>query len=128
MCQRHALTLLEVLAATVLLTLLAATCLPMLQRATRLLDQPEVPFDYSELARLADSILADPEIFGLSGLPSEGEAAIGWPESPDRPMVVIRVLSAQDTSSDHVWLRFSCDQASVHRWIPVRDQSKDTTP
>ena len=109
------LTLVEVLAATVLLAILAATCMPLLQRAMRALQTTKPPFELLELAQFADSLLADPSAFGVEAPSQLAELQALWPEHPDRSLITVRQLSASDPESDHAWLAFSCGGRAVCR-------------
>lgn len=125
---RRALTLVEVLAATVLLAMLAAACMPLLQRAMRGLDEPEAPFNPVELAQLADSFLADPSAFGVESPSEQDELHFPWPEHPQRPPVTVRRLTAQDAEADHTWLAFSSGKTFIFRWVPVYHNAKEPVP
>lgn len=125
---RRALTLVEVLAATVLMAILAGTCMPLLQRAMRASHEPEAPFELLALAQLADWFIGDPAVFGLEmPWPSE-QVRVPWPDHPDRPPVTVRGLMAGDPDLDHAWLVFSCEGLAVFRWIPVDDQGEEPGP
>ncbi len=125
---RRALTLVEVLAATVLLAMLAATCMPLLQRAMRALDEPEAPFNPLELSQLADSFLADPSAFGVESPCDQDELHFPWPEHPQRPPVTVRCLTAQATEVDHTWLAFSSGNTFIFRWVPVDHNAQEPVP
>lgn len=126
---RRALTLVEVLAATVLLAMLAAACMPLLQRAMRGMGAPpEAPFNPVELAQLADSFLADPSAFGVESPSEQDELQLPWPEHPQRPPVTVRRLTAQDAEADHTWLAFSCASWAIHRWVPVDHNGQEPVP
>ncbi|MCH8151426.1 MAG: prepilin-type N-terminal cleavage/methylation domain-containing protein [Planctomycetes bacterium] len=128
---RRALTLVEVLAATVLLAMLAAACMPMLQRAMRALGAPpppDAPFELFELARLADSFLADPSTFSAKSPSEHDELQLPWPEHPQRPLVTVRRLRAQDAEVDHTWLAFSSGKTFIFRWVPVHHDTEEPVP
>ncbi len=125
MRRRHGLTLVEVLASTVLLTLVAATCMPLLRQAMRGLREPATPFELLELVEFADAFVADPAAFGFDEIqPVDGEAQLEspWPQDPDRPAVAVRRLTVDDQDADHAWLTFTCDRWTVCRWKAVEPQ------
>ena len=128
MRRRHGLTLVEVLASTVLLAILAATCLPLFQGAMRAFHSPEPPFDLLELSQLADSFIADPTAFGAESLPEEGELEAPWPAHPARPPVTVRRLTAEDPEVDHDWLAFSSGRWDVYRWVQAQEEEEEPTP
>ena len=125
---RRALTLVEVLAATVLLAMLAAVCMPLLQGAMRALDEPETPFNPAELSQLADSFLADASAFSAKSPSEQDELHFPWPEHPQRPLVTVRRLTAQDAEADHTWLAFSSSDTVIFRWVPVDHNAKVPVP
>lgn len=128
---RRAMTLVEVLAATVLLAMLAAACMPLLQRAMRALDEPsppDAPFGLLELSQLADSFLADASAFGVESLSEQDELQLPWPEHPQRPVVTVRRLTAQDAEADHSWLAFSSGKTCIFRWVPVDHDAQEPVP
>lgn len=126
---RRALTLVEVLAATVLLAMLAAACMPLLQRAMRGLGAPpEAPFELFELSQLADSFIADAFNFGVESSSEQDELHFPWPEHPQRPQVTVRRLTAQDAEADHTWLAFSSSKTFIFRWVPVDHDAQEPVP
>ncbi len=128
---RRALTLVEVVAATVLLAMLAAACMGLLQRAMRGLDEPsppDAPFELFELSQLADSFLADASAFGVESPSEHDELQLPWPEHPQRPPVTVHHLTAQDADADHLWLAFSSGKTFIFRWIPVDHDTEDPVP
>ena len=128
---RRALTLVEVLAATVLLAMLAAACMPLLQRAMRALrapPPPDAPFELFELSQLADSFLADASAFGVESPSEQDELQLPWPEHPQRPPVIVRRLTAQATEVDHTWLAFSSGKTFIFRWVPVDHDTEEPVP
>ena len=135
MMRRHGLTLVEVLASTVLLTLVAATCMPLLRQAMRVLGEPAPPFELLELVEFADAFIVDLAASAtdeIEPLDDQFPRELPWPDDPDRPAVTIRRLTGED--ADHAWLTFTCDRWTVCRWKAVepRDDSgltsyRDTT-
>jgi len=116
---RRGLTLLEVLAATVLLAILAGACVPMLRSALPALRPPQRQFELLELARVADSVVAEPSVFGVDAVSEAGEQRMGWPGHTDRPVITIRLLAADDSDPEHGWLVFSSGGWTVHRWMEL---------
>ena len=120
MMHRRGLTLLEVLASTVLLTMLASACLPLLRQAMSDLRPTDEPFALVELTQLAERFLADPPAFGVESLESQSdELHLPWPEQPDRSPVTVRRLRVDAPPPDHAWLSFSCEGQRIFRWLVV---------
>ena len=129
---RRAMTLVEVLAATVLLALLAGACLPLMQQSMRSLREADaVGFDARELSLLADAFVAEPQAFTAVPLEEMTQVEIAWPETADRdPVRVERLVRlgapADDVPAeekpDHAWLAFSCGPLTVCRWVPIEEQ------
>ncbi len=117
MTERRGMTLLEVLAATVLLAVLAGTCIPTLRHAARALSTPSASFDLYELAALADAFVEGPSEFGMApdALPSEFE--LHWPELPDHDPVRVRIVTPDAPDTEHLWLTFATDEWFVLRWM-----------
>lgn len=90
---RRGLTLLEVLAATVLLSTLVVACLPWLQLATETRRElvPLVPVD--AFHAFAGLIAADPAAHGVVPGTSSN---VPWPEEPTWPAVTCRYLLPRD--------------------------------
>lgn len=121
MTRHRGLTLLEVLASTVLLTLLATACLPLLRQAMSDLRPTDEPFALVELTQLAELFLADPPAFGFESLPSQlDELHLPWPERPGRSPVTVHRWIADTPPPpphDHAWLSFSCEGQTIFRWL-----------
>lgn len=128
------LTLLETLAATVILSLIAVACIPMLQDARASLEQPSAPAcDLIELALLADAVMADPKAHGLDAWPNFEGAVLQWPEEtvqrePQlalRPVQVTVLTPSIDDPGQHErrhqWVSFMCDGVGVLRWTAVAE-------
>ncbi len=125
MMRRRGLTLLEVLAATVLLTLLASACLPLLRQAMSDLRPTDEPFALVELTQLAELFLADPSAFGVESLPSQlDEFHLPWPEQPDRSPVTVRRWRADAPPPDHAWVSFTSGEQRIFRWIAIKDEQE----
>ena len=131
MIRRRGLTLLEVLASTVLLTMLASACLPLLRQAMSDLGPTDEPFALVELTQLAELFLADPSAFGVESLPSESdELHLPWPERPGRSPVTVRRWRADPPPPpphDHAWVSFSCEGQRIFRWL-VAEVERESEP
>ncbi|MEE8154268.1 MAG: prepilin-type N-terminal cleavage/methylation domain-containing protein [Phycisphaerales bacterium] len=130
MMRRRGLTLLEVLASTVLVTMLASACLLLLRQAMSDLRPTDEPFALVELTQLAELFLADPSAFGVESLESPSdELHLPWPEQPGRSPVTVRRLSADASPPDHAWLSFSCQGQHIFRWLAVEaDDARESEP
>lgn len=126
MRRMRGLTLIEVLAATVLLAVLAAAVVPMLRYATDAARQ-QGPIDLAQLSRAADAIIADPEQFGIDALDDVSETQITWPSGDGGrgSTLVVRLMASVDVA-DHAWLVFSWDSGTdnsgtecVFRWVEI---------
>ena len=125
MMRRRGLTLLEVLASTVLLTMLAGACVPLLRKAMNDLRRPDEPFALVELTQLAELFLTDPPAFGVESLPSQlDELHLPWPERPGWSPVTVRRWHADTPPRDHAWLSFSCEGQRIFRWLAVEAEGK----
>ncbi len=116
---RRGLTLIEVLAATVLLSLIAATCLPLMQKATRDLAATPTPaaWDTIQLQDLMDEVAQDPAAFGIEDWPPIA-ATLAWPDGAARPPVELRRIHEADP---HVWLEAACDGQRIFVWAALPD-------
>jgi hypothetical protein len=126
MRRRRALTLVEVLAATVLLAILTGTCVPFIERAARDLAEPHGVVPIDELGALADAVVADPEAFGIEDIRTVDRFELAWPEAPGRPAVGITMLTQETPAGGerteeptHAWLTFTSGEAIVFRWIEI---------
>ena len=119
MRHRRGLTLVEVLAATVLLAVMAAVCTPLLRQSMRALDQAPVPFAPHELAAVADTVAADPGRYGAEGVEEITDQEIPWPDEPERPPITLRLIVPEGPETDHAWLALTCGGVTVHRWINI---------
>ncbi len=120
---RRGLTLIEVLAATVLLSLIAATCLPLMQKATRDLAALHAPptWDITDLQDLMEEVTEEPLAFGLEDWPPVA-ANIAWPEGGSRPPVDVRRIHEV---SGHVWLEAVCDDHSIFVWVVLPEEPEE---
>ena len=116
MINRRALTMIETLAATVLLAVLAAACLPAVQGALRQLQvAPADRVSIAQLGRFADEFLAISETEAILADFSHG---VIYSPALEADVEVTRMQARGPT--DHAWLKFACDEAIVLRWIPAR--------
>ncbi len=115
MKSRRGLTLLEVLGSAALLAVLAAACVPLLAAAMRDLEDVRPPFEYGELVKFVDSLLAQGSASALEADASE----IPWPAiEGDRPSVRVRRMRAEPDAR-HAWLVFSAGPWTVCRWVEI---------
>ena len=115
MMSRHrALTLLELLAALVLLTILVGACVPLIQRAMRALETTEPEFELLELARFADAFIDDPSDFSLQDIPGQERLELAWPQHLQRPPITLHRVTPDQPEGG--WIAFSCGGWTVHRW------------
>lgn len=129
MMNHRGLTLLEVLAATVLLSMMAAVCVPILTSAMVALrgDSSSIA-DTSDLAQLAELFINDPSQFGFkdkNAVLEHQQFTIVWPKQDSlrgkaNADVAVRVLrAAQPDEVTHVWLIFTCQEQVLARWIAL---------
>lgn len=136
---RRGLTLLEVVAATVLLTIIAAACLPLLAEARRWADSTKSANQIGALMRTADEVIADPIAFGIEAeaMHTKGFSQVIDPVQEDDPAlgpISIELLASnnapRDTDSgDHPkygWLVFKLDSATIIRYIDLPDPPEET--
>jgi hypothetical protein len=122
------LALIEVVAATVLLSVLAAASVPLVRQSCGALVGDDgstslVP----DLARFADECLADPDQSGLRPLIEHAGAAplvIRWPRHSD---VTVRRLELAEPSADHAWMVFGVQADEIARWIPLSKPKSEKT-
>lgn len=122
MSRARGMTLLEALAATVLMALIVGTCLPVFTAISRP-DAHEARVSIDELAQAADRIMADPGAFGLEQdlttmIGREAvEVTIATPSGP----LSMRVSALGPTTTsghpDHAWVVCESQGIGVSRWI-----------
>lgn len=124
--KHRGLTLIEILAATVILSASAAVCASMLRGARTSLETPRTSIRH--LAALADTFMEDPASFGIekSTLPETGPFSIQWPESIDpklaRTAVLVSVTKSTDPPEDalrHAWIVFEHQELAVVRYLAL---------
>lgn len=112
----RALTLVEVLAATVILAMLAGAVVPLLADARRTLEHEQSTIEIIDLEQLAADFVDEPKSFGFEDdLLTLTELTIPWPDAPDQPDVRISRIDTED--AHHIWLIFECDSLSVSHWL-----------
>jgi len=117
----RALTLVEVLAAVVLLSILSAASAQMLGAVRDHIDHaPGIVL--SELTIFADTFMEEPAKFGVNALPeniSDEELTVPWPDEPARAPVTLARIEPDNPATEHAWLAFRCGTLVVVRYIPV---------
>lgn len=119
-CSR-AMTLIEVLAAAVILAMLAGAVVPLLADARRTLEHDGVSLEILDLEEFADAFVGSPESFGIDNALTElSRLDVPWPDHPDRPSVLVRLIDG----GDHFWIVFECSRLAVSRWLdkPQEDE------
>lgn len=138
---RHrAITLIEVLAALVIIAMLAGVCVPMLRSAASIIGEPQ-QLDASEarldLEALADMFVMNPTAFGVESLDELTMVQIGSPDSSALSQVSVVRLTRDDeteetegTEWNHGWLVFreGGNVAIRFREPAPRDDSKEASP
>lgn len=142
-CRRSGLTLVEVLAATVLLAVLAVACLPVMRAIASRPMIPSSAVQPEALGEFADAVLSMPELFGVSyealssherldGLSwsvddAQGSTPGRWPKPPAPSLrVEIDKRFPLDASLARAWLVFECHGTSIARCIAVSPSSVDS--
>jgi len=127
--RRSGLTIIEVLAATVLLSLLSIVAVGLLRATASSRDAP-TGISVAELSVLADAVIAMPGDFGLASnndqpfRPRRGfTTAIEWPDTPRQHRVLISRIDhhvhADAPPLDHAWIVFAYGENAVMRYVPV---------
>ena len=113
---RSGMTLVEVLAALMLLTLIATTAVPVMRYAFGTLRAAPLGEELSELGELADAFLEDPAAFGFPGaLPDEG--VLVWTDEPGREPARFRVLASNEADLQHAWVAVQAQGVAVFRFL-----------
>lgn len=124
---RRGLTLIEVLAATVLFSLLVVTVVPLLNQSVRVLEELEInAVDLSELSTLADALIKDPLAYGVS-FPLAQRIEVAWPDDSLAPPITVRMESTSASSDEptHARLIFACDGWAIVRWVEMAEEMTD---
>ncbi len=124
MTSRRAMTLIEVLAATVLLATLGGVCASMLRSVPmRPGDSPidATSIDMLAIQRAADALLDVSDFRERVIADSNAEFETGWPEESARPSIRVRRVQHESSADEptHAWVVFSCDQFVVWRCIEL---------
>lgn len=113
---RRGMTLVEVVAALVLLATLAGAIVPLLQSSARALaPAPSAP-DLVRLGDFAARLLTDPRALGLTEEALSAGTLNQQLPCPGGPSVRVTRLEA---GADHAWLIFECGNAVIARWVFV---------
>ncbi len=122
--QRRAMTLIEVLAATVLLAILSGVCAALLRTVPAMpanVSGDAAAIDILALERLADQLLDEEGLRERIAADSDADFTADWPDEAGRPPVRIRRV-IPDASGDgpaHAWIAFSCGDVIVWRCIDL---------
>lgn len=129
---KRGLTLVEVLAATVLLSLIAAAIVPTLARCLAVLPHQSIDDGY-DIARVADAFLTDSKAFGFENedwVLTADRFEVPWPgelsQSQIEPIQVQVIRSAAE-NIDHVWLAFRSGEQAALRWMKLPPKPKGDT-
>ncbi len=122
--QRRAMTLIEVLAATVLLAILSSVWASLLRSVPALpanASEDTAAIDILALERLADQLLDDEAFSERIIADSDADFAADWPNTQGRPSVRIRRIVPEASADEpaHAWIAFSCGNVIVWRCIDL---------
>ncbi len=122
--QRRAMTLIEVLAATVLLAILSSVCAALLRTVPAMSaaeSKDAAPIDILALERLADRLLDDEGFRERIIADSSADFAADWPDDTGRPPVRIRrvIPEASGDEPAHAWIAFSCADVIAWRYVAL---------
>jgi hypothetical protein len=113
---RRALTIIEVMAATVLLAALAVAVVPVLRDARAQVEARESRLEIFELGLIADRLVDEPEALGV---PQD------WPDQVTPRSVIINVagtaISVRRVRA--CWIIFEHAGTSVARYVPPEEPS-----
>ncbi|GEM_PF-3947895 len=121
---RRAMTLIEVLAATVLLAILGSVCASVLRSVPVIPTDPAsgtVSVDMLSLERAVDELLGDPDLREHVIADASVETSMPWPDEPAQPAIQVRRVEHESAAeeSEHAWVAFSCEQCIVWRCIEL---------
>jgi Tfp pilus assembly protein PilV len=126
---RAGLTLIETLAATVILSASAAVCASMLRSARMSLDSPMQSIQ--DLAALADAFMEEPESFGIerSTIPKMQFFSLHRPESIELGLAFAMVSNSKTADQTegmqpHSWLVFEHKGLSVVRYLALPENNR----
>ncbi len=120
----RAMTLIEVLAATVLLAILGSVCASVLRSVSVIPTDPAsgtVSVDMLSLERAVNELLDDPDLRERVIADASAEISLPWPDEPARPAIQARRVEHESAAeeSEHAWVAFSCEQCIVWRCIAL---------
>ncbi len=121
---RRAMTLIEVLAATVLLAILGSVCALMLRSVpvvTTKTAAGATSIDMPALERAADELLSDSSLRKRLIADASAELRLPWPDDRAWQSMQIRRVECESTDgkSEHAWVAFYCDKLIVWRRIEL---------
>ncbi|MCC6909704.1 MAG: type II secretion system protein [Phycisphaerales bacterium] len=125
---RRAMTLIEVLAATVLLAILGSVCASLLRSVPVLptkFDANATTIDMLALGSAADELLDDRELRERLVADPGAAFTMPWPDDPARPPIQIRRVEHEPAAEkpEHAWVAFSCEHFIVWRWLELPRES-----
>jgi prepilin-type N-terminal cleavage/methylation domain-containing protein len=111
---RRGLTLIEVVAATVLLVSLSVAAVTVIRDSRRVIEAAPDPPELLELAILADQIAARPASYGLD--PATAKAGDIVFVTHDGGHIVVAIAARE---VDHAWIRVEQDGVAIFRYVRV---------
>jgi prepilin-type N-terminal cleavage/methylation domain-containing protein len=113
-------TLLEVVAATVLLAALTVALLPILVEATTVASRTAPTVDHRALGAFADRLLADEE--SRARIEEGGEARFSWDDDAFRTHAEVVATGREfgEGATRHLWVELRCGDARVLRFVSRR--------
>jgi len=122
--QRRAMTLIEVLAATVLLAILSSVCAALWRTVPAMpasVSNEAAPIDILALERAADQLLDEEDLRARITADSSADFVADWPDAPGRPSVRVRRIDPENAGDEpaHAWIAFSCGEVIVWRCIDL---------
>ena len=121
---RRAMTLIEVLAATVLLAILSSVCASVLRSVPVMPTEPAtstVFIDMLSLERAVDQLLDDAELRERVIADASAGMSMPWPDEPAQPAIQVRRVEHESAAEQpgHAWVAFSCEQYIVWRCVEL---------
>ena len=120
MSRHDGFTLLEVIAALVIMSAVFAAGAPLMLDAHRVLAAPPAEAAVDDLAAVADRVVASPASFGWTAEPAPQQ--IAWPGRAELGAITVRRLG--DGDSDQTWYCFRWRDLAVFRWVPPRESGR----
>ncbi len=121
---RRAMTLIEVLAATLLLAILGSASVSLL-RSIRTIStnasEPDDAINTLTLERMTDKLIEDGAFREQITTDSNADFTTNWPDEPAVPPVRIRRVEVEKSGEApaHAWLAFTCGKITVWRCIQL---------